>query len=554
MHRFGAAALAAAVFAAGLHWGTFAVGGSDSYCYVHQAQGWSTGRLQVVEPLALDAPWPDAPRTFAPAGHVPSATVPGAAVPMCPAGLSIAMAPFMLVDNFLARRLVRRSAAREVGSSQSEGWRRPDAIFLVVPLFGALLVWSVYVLGSRFGRRVGLASALLVACSPAFLFQLVQPMSDVPAAALWVLALACATGSRPHGPVTAGFATSVAILMRPNLLPLGITIGAFLLARGFVSRCGTLSRVVPESDSGATRHPSLTPAAIFALASAPGCLAVATIQQVLYGSPFRSGYGSLDMLFSSANVAPNAARYFEWLWQSHTPAWLLALAAPLVLPGWLTALLLTFAIVNVACYLPYVVFNDWWYLRFMLPAIAVLLVLMVATIDSIAARAFQARDTQSSQTHRVRAALLGVFAAAMCFVFIREARARSVFDLPRLESRYERAGRYVDQRLPDNALVITSWESGSVRFYSNRKTLVWDALDPAWLDRAIAFSRTRGLEPYLLFERWEEPLFRQRFAGSSSGALDWPPAAEIAGQVRIYRPEDRDRYLKGEGTPTEYSR
>src|SRR5258705_4909187 len=99
MHRFAAGALAAAVFAAGLHWGTFAVGGSDSYRYVHQAQGWSTGRLQVVEPLALDAPWPDAPRTFAPAGHVPSPTVPGAAVPMCPAGLSIAMAPFMLVDN-----------------------------------------------------------------------------------------------------------------------------------------------------------------------------------------------------------------------------------------------------------------------------------------------------------------------------------------------------------------------------------------------------------------------------------------------------------------------
>ena len=169
MHRFAAAALAAAVFAAGLHWGTFAVGGSDSYCYVHQAQGWSTGRLQVVEPLALDAPWPDAPRTFAPAGHVPSPTVPGAAVPMCPAGLSIVMAPFMLIDDFLARRLVRRS----------------DTIFLVVPLFGALLVWSVYVLGSRFGRRVGLASALLVACSPAFLFQLVQPMSDVPAT-MWV--------------------------------------------------------------------------------------------------------------------------------------------------------------------------------------------------------------------------------------------------------------------------------------------------------------------------------------------------------------------------------
>ena len=373
-------------------------------------------------------------------------------------------------------------------------------------------------------------------------------MSDVPAAALWVLALACATSSRPHAPAMAGFATSAAILMRPNLLPLGIVLGLFILAR-------------PQRTMGER----MRVAALFAAASAPGCLAVAMIQQTLYGSPLRSGYGPLDTLFSTANIAPNAARYFQWLWQSHTPVWLLAVAAPFVLPGWLTGLLLTFAIVNAACYLPYVVFNDWWYLRFMLPAIAVLLVLTAATIDSIAARALWAREFRSSRTHRVRAALgpcrrsvraalVSVLTVAICFFFIREARARSVFDLPRLESRYERAGRYVDERLPDNALVITSWESGSVRFYSNRKTLVWDALDPAWLDRAIAFSRTRGFEPYLLFERWEEPLFRQRFAGSRVAALDWPPAAEIAGQVRIYRPEDRDRYLRGEGAPTEYSR
>ena len=164
-------------------------GGSDSYCYVHQAEGWATGQLQVVEPLALEAPWPDAPLTFAPAGHIPSPTVRGAAVPMCPAGLSIAMAPFV-------------PGSAEAGR----------ALFLVVPLFGALLVWSVYVLGSRFSRRVGLASALLVACSPAFLFQLMQPMSDVPAAALWVLAAASATGASRRAPVMAGLATSAAIL------------------------------------------------------------------------------------------------------------------------------------------------------------------------------------------------------------------------------------------------------------------------------------------------------------------------------------------------------
>jgi hypothetical protein len=138
--------------------------------------------------------------------------------------------------------------------------------------------------------------------------------------------------------------------------------------------------------------------------------------------------------------------------------------------------------------------------------------------------------------------------------FIREARDRSVFDLQRLEARYEKAGTFVARRLPLNALVITSWESGSVRFYSGRPTLVWDALDPAWLDRAVAFVRARGFEPYLLFERWEEPGFRRRFGGAGIGALDWPPMAEIAAQVRIYRPDDRENYLRGQPIPTEYAR
>jgi hypothetical protein len=496
------AALLLAVFAAGVHWGTFAAGGSDSYCYVHQAEGWATGHLQVVEPLALEAPWPDAPLTFAPAGHIPSSTVRGAAVPMCPAGLPIAMAPFV----------------------------RAGGVFLVVPLFGALLVWSVYVLGARFSRHVGLASAALVACSPAFLFQLMQPMSDVPAAALWVTAAAFATGASRRAPLMAGLATSAAILVRPNLLPMGIVLGLYFLGK---------------------RSSRLGDSLMFAAASAPGCLAVALIQQMFYDSPLRSGYGSLDALFSAANIVPNAARYFTWMWQSHTPAWLFALAAPFVLPGSLTALLLSLAAVNVACYLPYAVFNDWWYLRFLLPAIAIVIVLMTAVIDAIAARTSR---IDLSRTQRVRAAVVGVVALVICLLFIREALARSVLDLHRLESRYERAGVYVAGHLPPNALVITSWESGSVRFYGHRKTLVWDALDPAWLDRAIAFSRARGLEPFLLFERWEEPNFRQRFAGSAIATLDWPPEAEIAGQVRIYRPADRQKYLSGNGVATDYAR
>ncbi len=512
MRRLALALLLAAVVYAGLRWGTYAVGGSDSYCYVHQAERWASllrqgfggeaPGLQVAEPLALEAPWPNAPLTFAPAGHVPSQTMPGALVPICPSGLSIAMAPMLAIG----------------GNA---------ALFLVVPLFGALLVWATFTCGSRFGSRVGLASAALVACSPPFLYQLIQPMSDVPAAALWMLAVAAVTGAKPRAPVVAGLATAAAVLMRPNLVPMAIPIGLFILFR-------------PER----SWHDRLQGAMRYAAAAVPGAIAVAFIQREFYGSPLQSGYGSLSALFSFDHVAPNAARYFSWMTQSHSVIWLLALAAPFLLPGPLTMLFVSLVLVNVASYLPYTVFEDWAYLRFLLPTIPLLLILTMAAVDGVCRRIRPATAP----------AVVAVIAAVLAVHFMRDAEHRQVFGLQRLEARFERAGSYVGRRLPANAIVITSWQSGSVRFYGHRNTLLWDGLDPAWLDRTIDFLRARGMEPYLLFESWEEPIFRTRFAGSPTGALDWPPMAEVASQVRIYRPEDRERYARGTLPPTEYVR
>jgi hypothetical protein len=502
MRRVAVAVLLASVAAVGLRWGSFVAGGSDSYCYLYQAQRWASGRLQVPEPLALEAPWPDAPLTFTPAGHRPSPTVPGAIVPICPAGLSIVMAAFATIGG--------------VG-----------AAFLVVPLFGALLIWATFLAGARFGPRVGVASALAAACSPAFLYQLVQPMSDVPAAALWMLAVAAVTGTRAHAPALGGLAAGAAILMRPNLFPLAIPLTMFILWR-------------PER----AWRDRLWGAATFAVCAAPGCAAVAAIQRAFYGSAISSGYGSVEALFSIDHVAPNTARYVSWLSQAHTPAWALAAASLFLLPGALTRLFLALFLVNLACYLPYGVFDDWSYLRFLLPTIPLLVILVVASVDAVCRRC-------APVTARTAVTVAGVVLAVL---WVREARERQVFRLQALEARYERAGTFVDRRLPPNAMVITSWESGSVRFYSGRRTLVWDVLDPVWLDRAIDYVRMRGFEPFLLFETWEEPLFRQRFAATSPvGLLDWPPAVEVASQVRVYRPDDRDRYLRGIQGPTEYS-
>src|SRR5688500_16921965 len=163
MRGFALALVIGSLVVTAVRWGSWVAGGSDSYCYVHQAERWADvlgelargrfARLQVPEPLALEAPWSDAGRAFAPAGHVPSRMVPGAIVPICPAGLSIAMAPLVAVGG-------------------------PRAAFFVLPLFAAVLVAATSIVGARFGARVGLLSSVLVAASPIVLYQAIQPMSD----------------------------------------------------------------------------------------------------------------------------------------------------------------------------------------------------------------------------------------------------------------------------------------------------------------------------------------------------------------------------------------
>lgn len=485
-----------------VRFGSYVAGGSDSYCYIHQAERWASGRLLVPEPLALQARWPDAMSSFAPAGHLPSPTVPGAIVPICPPGLSMVMAVALTVAG------------------------RP-ALAAVVPVFGVLLILATYKVGSRVQTAVGLASAVLTAASPIVLFQVIQPMSDVPAAACWMLALAAATGTSRRGPMTAGLSAAAAIAIRPNLVPLGVVIGVYLLWRGGRPWLGW-----PRD------------AVVYALGCAAGCLLVAAVQRHFHGSPFASGYGDAGTLFASVHVWPNLQRYPLWLVQAHGPLIGLATVAPLVwrdARAWVYA---SFCVLVFALYLPYLVFEDWSFLRFLLPAIPVLLVLMLTVVAEMGRRLGP----------RWERLVLPAVVLTLVATSVRVAERQHVFRLQQLESGFAHVGDVMATRLPRNALVMTSLYSGSIRYYAGRTTLVWDALDASSLDTAVAFAVSQGREPYLLLASGEEAAFRERFTGSALARLDWPARVEVSPQVRLYAPADRDRYLRGEPLRTEFVR
>jgi hypothetical protein len=482
---------AAAVLAVGLWYGTRAAGGSDPYGYISQSRLWLAGDLRVRQDFVASMPWPNVEWSFTPLGYRPSEG--HTLVPSYAPGLPLLMALFTVV-------------AGDCGP------------YLVNPVCGALLVIIAYGIGVRLsGGATGVMAALLVATSPIVLLMMLWPMSDLPAAAFWTASLLLAGRSSIAAIAASGAAAGLAIAIRPNLVPLALfpaVIAAWPVIR--TARWAAVRRLTA-----------------FGLACLPFVLLVAWFYDHLYGSPLQSGYGDTGTLFSSANLRANVVRYPRWLWDVQGPLALLFLLGPVLPPGpdprsrALRRILFVFAGAVLACYLWYLPFDAWWYLRFLLPAIPIVFAL-AADVVWHGSRRF-GRRTQ------VAAAL--AFTVLTTNYAVTQTSALEVLQIGEGEQKYADVGRYIATRLPPNAVVIAMQHSGSIRHYSGRPTIRYDSLDPEWLDRALAHLRSSGQMPYILLEKYELPVFRERFATQKSATLiDAPPIALHAKrEVMLYR-------------------
>jgi 4-amino-4-deoxy-L-arabinose transferase-like glycosyltransferase len=479
---------------ASLWFGTHAAGGADSYGYVSQAELLARGRLTDAMPLNAAFDWPDAPYTLTPLAYARNAH-PGELAPIYPPGLSLMMAPLVWID--------------------------PRAVFLLVPLCAALAVWLCVRLGRELGDRdAGTLGALLLAFSPTFLLQSIQPMSDVPVTALWLAALLLARRAA-SGPVLAGAVASLAIMVRPNLAPL-----AALVATAAI-------RLENADAAGGHRwRASLLRVAACVGAMLPGVAALGWIQSVRYGSPLSSGYGSFGELFALANIQPNLQRYPRWLTAAHTPfiwAWLLAplaFAAASRQVRVFSWILYAFIASVVLAYLPYVYFrpDEWSYTRFLLPALPMMLVLGAAVLLALLRRMLP-------RAGRVLAAVPACALAAWCLY---AAIDRGVFRLWQEERKYPRVGTFVRDQLPATAFVMAAQHSGSVRYYSRRPTMRWDVLDRAALDRAIGSLRKAGFEPFVVLDAGEDEEFRRKFRSTNQQAVQTMMPVVKIGNTSVY--------------------
>ncbi|HKE83420.1 MAG TPA: hypothetical protein VKB50_06690 [Vicinamibacterales bacterium] len=400
--------------------------------------------------------------------------------------------------------------------------------FLAAPLLGALGVIATYFLGARIHNpTTGLVGAAFLASSPAWLFQIVQPMSDVPAAALWTCALLAATTGAA---AIAGITAALALLIRPNLFPLAASAAIVLFAWTHDS--------LPEfSLRTRTRR-----AFVFAITASLGIVGVATMQWRLYGHPFASGHGSFTELFAVGNIPANVHDYSVRMLRGEMPVLIVAASclAALILTRRSTSLppiaracrlLLITAVPVLICYVPYGVFPDWSYLRFLLPAFPFAFI-VVGTLVS------EASDCVPSQA---RGVVLVLTLVAVVSANVTIAKREATFDLHTYESRYQTAGRYLEAVLPRDVVIVTSQQSVGAHFYTGLPILRWDLLN-ADLDAALGTLAGLGRHPVLLVEDWEEPLLRVRFPTSKVARLDWRSRAIFGTttRVRYVDPDDRE--------------
>ena len=440
------------------------IGGADSYGYASAAQMLASGRL--IEPAPI-AEWLSAENRLAlssPLGWAPAAGGEGIS-PTYPLGFPALIAIFTTI-----------------GGS--------NALYYVSPAMSLLTLWLVFRLARRWGgEQMALLATALLAWNPVFLTYAKQPMSDASATAWLVLAIYLVVDS-PDAPPTnamwrsalAGLAAGAAFLTRPALL-FAVALIPLLALRG----ADPFKRMLVVGSGIAV-------AAVARLA----------IQAQMFGSPFTTGYGSTDVLFTWAALPENIEIYTRQSWRAFGPMWIVALGMGAWAVGRARAARL--GAVAAAVTLPYwfyTRFDHWETLRFFLPGIVPLAILVAAGIGLMAA-SIQYRS------------LKPVFIIAFTLVLVVRSealmRSSSVWDIQNLEARYPLVGQWFQVNTPSTSVALAAQHSGSLRWYGERQTLRWDLLKPEELVSTVRELESHGATVYAALEGPEQQGFDAKFS------------------------------------------
>jgi hypothetical protein len=505
--------VAGLAFAITVRFNGFVAPYTDPAGYVGAGSRWLAGDLYRPVAAQFHPQLPNRDSVGSPLGFRPG-TVAGTDVseyPLgLPVGLAAAMAPF-----------------GELGAH------------LVGPACAALLVWSTFAVGAAMaGGWAGVLAAVLIAASPVTLRHAVYVSSDVPCAAFLVLAWRLSLRPGAGAAAAAGAAATAAVMIRPNAAPLAAVAGSLVLLGG-------------ASATFAWREWRWRHALIFAAMAAVGPAMVMWSNAVLYGGPLQASYREVATFFARDHIVPNLRRYPLWLIQTHSNAALAGLAAvPLAWwrarrsPDSRTGLVVAHSAaamvaINAAIIFPYLVFEQWTYLRFMLPAMAALFILLAALM------VWAARALMQTRWSRWLAPLALAPAALVIWYGVPE--GQSALRDWRVTHPVLLMGRYLREVVPPNAVVLSFMHGGTVEHFTGRPIVRMDLIVPD-LDRVIDLLQRQGYRPVIVLDEvMEAPHMARTYPTSQFKELDWPPRASFAAFGRIWYldPADRKAYQAG---------
>jgi hypothetical protein len=461
LRKFVPAALLLVYFVFLIREGAFIAGGADSSGYLNAARLIREGQLvqpvRTLRELNLPA---DFTNTFVALGFI-DRPVPGTMAPTYPLGLPLLMALGSLAGQWGA--------------------------FVIVPLCAAGSLALTYAVARELGaeKRWAFAASVSLAVSATFIYQALQPMSDVPALCFVLLSIWAALRS-VRGSIlwaaAAGAMYGYSVLIRPSNV--------------FV--------VLPLVIALRMRWRSLLAAGA---AAVPFGLIQLALGWWLYGDPLRTGYGDSSGLVELSFI-PERLRFYGY--------WLTVLLTPLVFPAgllvagvrgidrWTRALLTAWFGVFFAFYCAYYFADAWWYTRFVLPAFPAVIIGSVLLFSRLPGR-------------WERAALITFLAAVIGAGWWWWEK----FDpqlVDRGEQIYADTAVLVRQRVPPRSLVVASQFSGSLLFYNRMETVRYEWVDPDKFQLLRAHAYNAGYQGiYALVRDYEVERMKEK-----TGA-DWVP-------------------------------
>jgi len=293
----------------------------------------------------------------------------------------------------------------------------------------------------------------------------------------------CAWKSRERAGLAllAGVALAIAVLVRPTnllaLLPMGLAMG-----------------------------PSLRRWLLVILGGLPGAIFQCSFNWAVYGRIFTTGYGYINPSFSLANVPATIIHYAVWLPVLLTPVIVLALGLPALRrrPSRFATLLAVWGLIYPIFYLFYShTHDDWWYLRFLLPAFPPLI---VATL--LVAQALAARFNFTTRSWWLAPAALAVIVHGTGW-----ARHLHALSIGHSEQVYAETAVWMQAHLPASATVAAMEASGALFYYTDFTLVRWDMITPADFPRIAAACAVTGRPLYAALFPEEKIAFAGRLPG-----------------------------------------